>query len=85
MVQKRSDLFPGDRVKLASNVAFPPTEEALEAITKFGSGSLNFVQFVINPTDEVVEHSTSHQGRWKHLHKIYQKEKYSQFGQFVSG
>ena len=48
-------------MKLASNVAFPPTDEALDAITKFGSGSINFVQFVINPTEEVVEHSISHQ------------------------
>ena len=42
-------------MKLSSNIAFPPTETALDAISKFLSGQVNFAQFVIDGEKEIID------------------------------
>ena len=42
-------------MKLSSNVSFPPTDEALEAITSFRAEQSNLAQFVINAQNETIE------------------------------
>ena len=49
-------------MKLSSNISFPPTEAACDAISDFKSETTNFAQFVINGADEVIDSVTSQSG-----------------------